>query len=131
MKDQTIFLRWLKLTNVDYPEYSLPAPTDIPKDRRIIVPDDSINLLVDMGIVRQPRVSLRDEPDKDGSLVEHLFAVEGFPPGAVFSLSWAIRGEEVKDPQKWSEFLHNEHFLGGLWSVGYGRINVVAVEGGK
>ncbi len=106
---------------------SLPAPGDVTENRRIVVPDESINLLVDMGIVRQPRVSLRDEPNEKGSLVENLFAVEGFPPGAVFSLSWTTRGK-VDHLSKWSKFLHSEHFLGGLWSVGYGRIKVVAVE---
>jgi hypothetical protein len=76
-----------------------------------------------MGLVRQPRVSLSEEPNDKGSLVQNLFAVEGFPPGAVFLLTWTSRGK-VKALDKWQQFLTDEHYLGGLWSVGYGRISV-------
>ncbi|MDY7012418.1 MAG: RAMP superfamily CRISPR-associated protein [Cyanobacteriota bacterium] len=120
---QTVYLRWLKLKDVQHYSHPLPLPSDVPKDRCLIVPDETINLIVDMGLVRQPRVSLLDEPDKTGSLVDNLFSVEGLPPGAVFLTSWTKRGELTEEQQqKWPEFLHGEHYLGGLWSVGYGRI---------
>lgn len=125
LNGQTVYLRWLKLENVEHTSIALPAPgtSEIPEDRRIIVPDRSINLLVDMGLVRQPRVSLLDAPDGNGNLVQNLFGVEGYPPGAVFLLTWATRGK-VEHPEKWEEFLKGEHFLGGLWGVGYGRVFV-------
>ncbi|MFB6290707.1 MAG: RAMP superfamily CRISPR-associated protein [Candidatus Bipolaricaulia bacterium] len=123
LDQRTVYLRWLKLTQVQYYENPLPAPADVPEDRRIIVPDESINLFVDMGLVRQPRVSLRDEPDENGNLVNNLFGVEGFPPGAVFLMNWTTRGN-VQNTQDWEDFLQGEHYLGGLWSVGYGRIAI-------
>lgn len=129
LENKTVYLRWLKLTNVQYFDQDLPAPNiaEVPQERRIIVPDDNINLIVDMGLVRQPRVSLLDEPKENGSLVDHLFSVEGIPPQAVFMISWATRGDKVENVEKWQEFLRNEHYLGGLWSVGYGRVSISQV----
>lgn len=122
LRNKTVYLRWLKLTNVQYyDDKKLPAPAEVPKDRRIVVPDTSINLIVDMGLVRQPRVSLKDEADEKGNLVNNLFAVEGIPPGSVFLLTWTTR-EKVEQLNKWNDFLMGEHYLGGLWSVGYGRV---------
>jgi len=123
LDQRTVYLRWLKLTQVRYYQNPLPAPADVPEDRRIIVPNESMNLFVDMGLVRQPRVSLRDEPDENGNLVNNLFGVEGLPPGAVFLMNWTTRGN-VQNTQDWEDFLQGEHYLGGLWSVGYGRIAI-------
>jgi len=134
LAEKTIYLRWLKLPKVQFHDPSdLPTPSDlpivgnqIPLNRLIVVPDDTITLIVDMGLVRQPRVSLKDEADEKGNLVENLFAVEGFPPGAVFLINWTTRGE-VDTLEDWKQFLHGEHYLGGLWGVGYGRIAISAV----
>jgi len=113
----------------------LPAPPEVKENRRIIVPDEYINLLVDMGLVRQPRVNLKsqaeldaqesdDDSDNDKNTgVNNLFSVEGLPPGAVFMISWTTRGN-VDNSKSWAEFLRQEHYLGGLWSIGYGRINI-------
>ena len=130
LNGQTVYLRWLKLENIQNYQKALPAPNnnDVPANRRIIVPDETINLFVDMGLVRQPRVSLLDEPDDKGNLVSNLFAVEGLPPGAVFSINWTTRGA-VQNHQEWESFLQGEHYLGGLWSVGYGRIAIFEVGG--
>ncbi|MFP4104418.1 RAMP superfamily CRISPR-associated protein [Coleofasciculus sp.] len=139
LKDKTVYLRWLKLNNVQHCTDTLPRPEQIPENRLIIVPDDSINIIVDMGLVRQPRVSLKnldeidqaaerqENPDENTSLVNNLFSVEGFPPGAVFLISWTARGK-VDNLEKWKNFLVDEHFLGGLWSVGYGRIQIYQIE---
>lgn len=128
LKDEkSLYLRWLQLKNIEYYDAVLPAPIEVITDRCIIVPNDSINLIVDMGLVRQPRVSLKDKPDeKDGSLVGNLFAVEGFPPGAVFAINWMVRANKVEELNlnDWKSFLRSEHYLGGLWSVGYGRISI-------
>ena len=84
--------------------------------------------------MRQPRVKLldepnekgNDEPNEKGNLVDNLFGVEGLPPGAVFLMNWTTRGE-VKNSEEWKNFLQGEHYLGGLWSVGYGRIAIPEV----
>jgi CRISPR/Cas system CMR subunit Cmr4 (Cas7 group RAMP superfamily) len=123
LNGKTVYLRWLKLTEVQHEERTLSAPSDVPANRRIIVPDESINLFVDMGLVRQPRVKLYDHPDDKGNLVSNLFGVEGLPPGAVFLMNWTTR-LTVEQPEKWKQFLQGEHYLGGLWSVGYGRIAI-------
>ncbi|MCT7965103.1 RAMP superfamily CRISPR-associated protein [Laspinema sp. D1] len=125
-----VYLRWLKLENVKDCTSKLntfPAPREIRKDNRmIVVSDNRINLMVDMGLVRQPRVSLRDEPDSKGSLVNNLFAVEGLPPGAVFIFAWTFKKQaKVENPDQWPQFLKLDHYLGGLWSVGYGRISIL------
>ena len=131
---KTVYLRWLKLTNLKHYQNALPAPDDVPENRRIIVPNENIHLFVDMGLVRQPRVKLldepnekgNDEPNEKGNLVDNLFGVEGLPPGAVFLMNWTTRGE-VKNSEEWKNFLQGEHYLGGLWSVGYGRIAIPEV----
>lgn len=128
LKNKTVYLRWLKLMNVQHWDRDLPTPNQVSSNRLIIVPDTSINVIVDMGLVRQPRVSLSDEPDDNGSLVKNLFAVEGFPPGAVFMTTWTSRGK-AENLEKWQQFLRGEHFLGGLWSVGYGRIYISPIDG--
>jgi CRISPR/Cas system CMR subunit Cmr4 (Cas7 group RAMP superfamily) len=131
-KDKNIYLRWLKLSNpVHHAPESLPLPdeSEVPKDRCIILPDESINVIVDMGMVHQPRVSLRDKPDEKGSLVDNLFAVEGFPPGAVFMVNCAYRKEvESAEKKRWENFLVGEHFLGGLWGAGYGKIAIALIS---
>jgi CRISPR/Cas system CMR subunit Cmr4 (Cas7 group RAMP superfamily) len=127
-EEKNIYLRWLKLSDPQHYSGSLPTPGEgeVPSDRCLILPDESINVIVDMGMVHQPRVSLRDEPDKDsGSLVKNLFAVEGFPPGAVFMVNCAYRKEDASlEKDKWEQFLAGEHFLGGLWGAGYGKIDI-------
>lgn len=122
-QNQSVFLRWLKLTNVQHWNQALPAPSEVPGERRIIVPDESINLLVDMGLIRQPRVSLLDEP-VNGNLVQNLFAVEGIPPGAIF-LFTAHPKPEAQHLSEWETFLSGEHYIGGLWGVGYGRVEIM------
>jgi CRISPR/Cas system CMR subunit Cmr4 (Cas7 group RAMP superfamily) len=132
-----LYLRWLKLTQVqqwnkkdqnEQDQGVWPIPEGVDPECRIVVPDHSINLVVDMGLVRQPRVSLRDEPDeKEGSLVKNLFAVEGYPPGAVFMISWAQR-QGATHLEEWEKFLLADHTLGGLWSVGYGNIRISGIS---
>jgi CRISPR/Cas system CSM-associated protein Csm3 (group 7 of RAMP superfamily) len=134
LENETVYLRWLKLDKVQ--KYNslivLPTPPEVKEKRRIIVPDEYINLLTDMGLVRQPRVSLKsqaeldaqenNDPDKK-AVDNNLFSVEGLPPGAVFMISWTTRGT-IENIESWANFLRQEHYLGGLWSVGYGRINI-------
>jgi CRISPR/Cas system CMR subunit Cmr4 (Cas7 group RAMP superfamily) len=121
---KTVYLRWLKLSNIAYLDPGkLPLPPELQAHRKrlLILKNESINTLVDMGMVRQPRVSLKENADKDGSLVDNLFSVEGIPPGASFVVSWHSRQQQTEN---WESFLHREHHLGGLWGVGYGRIIV-------
>ncbi len=144
LKGESVYLRWLKLTKIQHYGEKLPIPNQIPPDRLIVVPDNSINILVDMGLVRQPRINLSDKSKEDNlsdkskednlsdkpkedNLVNHLFSVEGLPPGAVFMITWTTR-KKVDSLQEWENFLRNEHYLGGLWSVGYGRIMISSLN---
>lgn len=120
---ETVYLRWLKLTNLQQAPTALPRPQEIPDQRLLIVPDASIVVMVDMGMVRQPRVSLRDQADANGNLVQNLFGVEGYPPGAVFHFAWTTRGQ-VNSQDLLGTFLNGEHYVGGLWGVGYGRVEI-------
>ncbi|WLT40398.1 hypothetical protein NON20_24255 (plasmid) [Synechocystis sp. B12] len=117
LKGQNVYLRWLKLTDLqEVDQTQLPKPEEISGDRLIIVPDESISVMVDMGMVRQPRVSLLDVPDAKGNLVQNLFGVEGYPPGAVFHFAWTARGQLKSQPDDLLKtFFHAEHHVGGLW----------------
>lgn len=126
LHNKNVYLRWLQLQNVQSCNVDLPAPEEVPSDRRIIVPSESVNTIVDMGLVRQPRVSLKAEADEQGNMVQNLFSVEGFPPKAVFFLHWTTR-PQVENVSQWQTFLNGEHHLGGLWSVGYGRISITSI----
>ncbi len=127
-KEKTLFLRWLKLNNVSYEDPSkFPVPDLIDRQRLIIVPDESINLITDMGLVRQPRIKLKEDDNPK------LFAIEGLPPGAVFIISWTRRNTQQPDRfsnTEWSNFLRGEHQLGGLWGIGYGRVEIVNPNAG-
>jgi len=61
------------------------------------------------------------EEERKETLVKNLFSVEGIPPGAAFFFAWSTR-KDVQNVPQWKAFLHQEHHLGGLWSVGYGRV---------
>ena len=127
LANQTVYLRWLKLTNLQtVGAASLPKPAEIPNERLLIVPDASIVVMVDMGMVRQPRVSLRDQADANGNLVQNLFGVEGYQPGAVFHFTWTTRGQ-FNSEDLLKTFLEGEHHVGGLWGVGYGRVEIKSI----
>ena len=171
----SVYFRWLKLTGIkQYPNLDrLPLiEAEMDAHKRLIVPDDKINLFVEMGLIRQPRVSLKsraefyDELEKknnkspesangseatnnrdnsddetENTLVRNLFSVEGLPPGAIFFFAWTIRKIEsnnakakssdeklnkfVVDQKQWEKFLRQEHYVGGLWGIGYGRVSIL------
>ena len=174
----SIYFRWLKLTRIkQFPKLDrLPSiKAEMNPHKRLIVPDDKINLFVEMGLIRQPRVSLksraefyeelerknsanndvelannRDDSDEEteNTLVRNLFSVEGLPPGAIFFFVWTKRqiksnnntNDYKSDDSKtlppnsseveanWTEFLRQEHYVGGLWSIGYGRVSILNAQ---
>ena len=143
---KTVYLRWLKLQNIElYNGESLPYADGVDAQRCLIIPSDRINLLVDMGLIRQPRVNLKShdeleaeinqDPDSDEAktLVKNLFAVESLPPGAVFFLAWMVRKFKDKpNPPEWmndwESFLKQDHYVGGLWGIGYGRVSIFPIQ---
>lgn len=158
---KSVYFRWLKLTKIQHYSDSEPklplkglnkktVGFDLTKDKCLIVPDDKVNLFVEMGLVRQPRVSLRTpeeaEQSDDGSLVDNLFSIEGLPPRAVFFFAWTTRNIQERKSESttdvneaktatsqknnlthWENFLRSEHYVGGLWSIGYGRVSILAI----
>ena len=147
LNKQSVYFRWLKLTDIkqynkpELPLHGLQQTTigfKLTEDKCLIVPDSKVNLFVEMGLVRQPRVSLKsreeaeasqeaEEDNKDGSLVKNLFSVEGLPPKAVFFFAWTMRNVRQTE-EHWQKFLHSEHYLGGLWSIGYGRVKILEIK---
>jgi hypothetical protein len=123
----SLYLRWLKLTHIQKWTEPLPAPEGVTAECRIVVPDHAINLIVDMGLVRQPRIQLPDNSEEE-RVDPRLFSIEGYPPGAVFMFSWTVR-QKVEHLEEWQSFLQGDHTLGGLWSVGYGNVRIMEIGG--
>jgi hypothetical protein len=126
-RGSSLYLRWLKLTNIQKWTEPLPAPEGVTAECRIVVPDHCINLIVDMGLVRQPRIQLPDNSEEE-RVDPRLFSIEGYPPGAVFMFSWTVR-QKVEHLEEWQSFLQGDHTLGGLWSVGYGNVRIMEIGG--
>ena len=61
----SLYFRWLKLTKIkQYPKSDLPLiESEIDAQKCLIVPDDKVNLFVDMGLIRQPRVNLKSREE--------------------------------------------------------------------
>lgn len=148
---KTVYLRWLKLDQIksctEKQLKQLPYPSkEINLERCFVVPSSRINLLVEMSLIRQPRVKLKSFEDfeqvieidkeqtlEEQTLVENLFSVEGLPPGSIFFFAWVTRQlKEQENPpsslKTWKKFLFSDRYLGGLWGIGYGRVSILPLD---
>jgi CRISPR-associated protein Cmr4 len=131
----------------------IPEGVDIPQKNLVVVSDNDISMLHDMGLYRQSRVQLRDNEKKvaDGA----FFNVEALPEGCVFIFPIALKekgwkpfekdpntkenqendetktiittetSEKTETTQENQENKKTEElYFGGLESVGFGRCNV-------
>lgn len=105
-------------------------PEGIAKQYPLIVVDDNdMAMIHDMGLYRQSRVSLESEQKK--AKKGAFFNVEALPEGTVLAFPLAMREKHEKKDVKWEEYLTDtdiensrEFYFGGLEAIGFGRTNV-------
>jgi CRISPR-associated protein Cmr4 len=97
----------------------IPAGTDLDKAKLVVVGDNDIALLHDMGLYRQSRVALESEAKKvkEGA----FFNVEALPEGSVLIFPVALK------EKGWKPFGAEgtqDLYFGGLESIGFGHCHV-------
>ncbi|NJK40024.1 MAG: type III-B CRISPR module RAMP protein Cmr4 [Oscillatoriales cyanobacterium RM2_1_1] len=132
----------------------IPAGVDLEESNLVVVGDNDISMLHDMGLYRQSRVKLLDEMKKVDTDRGAFFNTEALPEGSVLVFPVATRkdgwtealltsdqsigaGLELADPdstwqqlsrentgEKTNDMIQKELYFGGLESVGFGRCRV-------
>jgi CRISPR-associated protein Cmr4 len=97
----------------------IPADADLVKEKLVVVGDNDIALLHDMGLYRQSRVALESEAKKakDGA----FFNVEALPEGSVLVFPIALK---EKDWKPFGSENTQDLYFGGLESIGFGHCRV-------
>jgi CRISPR-associated protein Cmr4 len=115
----------------------LPPGVDIPVSNLVVVGDNDISMLHDMGLYRQSRVKLLDNVKKVDTEKGAFFNTEALPEGSVLIFPVAAKKEgwtetlteysewEVSDDDHSKNFVQKELYFGGLESIGFGRCNVI------
>ncbi|APB32944.1 protein of unknown function DUF324 [Gloeomargarita lithophora Alchichica-D10] len=97
----------------------IPQGSSLQKNSLVVVGDNDIAMLHDMGLYRQSRVKLQDDMKKVAGGA--FFNVEAIPEGSVFIFPVGLK--EIG----WNPFVteaEQEMYFGGLESVGFGRCRV-------
>ncbi|MEN9216276.1 MAG: RAMP superfamily CRISPR-associated protein [Gloeomargarita sp. HHBFW_bins_162] len=97
----------------------IPQGSSLQKNSLVVVGDNDIAMLHDMGLYRQSRVKLQDDVKKVAGGA--FFNVEAIPEGSVFIFPIALK------EKGWNPFAGvaaKEMYFGGLESVGFGRCRV-------
>jgi CRISPR-associated protein Cmr4 len=105
-------------------------PESINKQYPLVVVDDNdMAMIHDMGLYRQSRVSLEEKQKK--AKRGAFFNVEALPEGTILVFPLAMREQHEKKDIKWEDYLidadiqnSREFYFGGLESIGFGRTNV-------
>lgn len=100
----------------------IPVGTHLQKNSLVVVGDNDIAMLHDMGLYRQSRVKLQDDMKKVAGGA--FFNVEAIPEGSVFIFPIGLK------KTGWDPFAgvsEQEMYFGGLESVGFGRCRVTLV----
>jgi CRISPR-associated protein Cmr4 len=115
----------------------IPAGVDIPVSNLVIVGDNDISMLHNMGLYRQSRVKLLDDVKKVDTEKGAFFNTEALPEGSVLIFPVAAKQKgwtdtlkqdkewDVSDNENLKEFVKKELYFGGLESIGFGRCNVI------
>jgi len=97
----------------------------------VVVHDNDMAMIHDMGLYRQSRVALEDKQKK--AKKGAFFNLEALPEGSVLVFPLAMREKHKDQDVKWEEYLTDadiekprEFYFGGLESIGFGRTNVTA-----
>ncbi len=97
----------------------IPKGADIPSSNLVVVGDNDIAMLHDMGLYRQSRVKLEDDMKKTAQGA--FFNVEALPESSVMVFPIALK------EKGWNPFNNSnsqELYFGGLESIGFGRTRV-------
>jgi CRISPR-associated protein Cmr4 len=101
----------------------IPKGTDLDKDKLVVVGDNDIALLHDMGLYRQSRVALGSEEKPNEKKVKGgaFFNVEALPEGSVLVFPVALKEKGWKP---FGEESTQDLYFGGLESIGFGHCRV-------
>jgi CRISPR-associated protein Cmr4 len=104
----------------------IPLGTDLPVNQLVVVHDNDIAMLHDMGLYRQSRVKLLNEMKKVDTKTGAFFNVEALPVGCILVFPLALKEPGwIPFGQYQSNILYSkELYFGGLESIGFGRCNV-------
>jgi CRISPR-associated protein Cmr4 len=115
-------------------------PDSVAKQYPLVVVDDNdMAMIHDMGLYRQSRVALEDRQKK--AKKGAFFNLEALPEGTILIFPLAMREKHEGKDIQWDDYLVDadienlrEFYFGGLESIGFGRTNVTvklteAVEG--
>jgi CRISPR-associated protein Cmr4 len=103
----------------------IPGETDLDKEELVVVGDNDIALIHDMGLYRQSRVALESEAKKvkDGA----FFNVEALPEGSVLIFPVALKEkgwEPFGSDSNKLVIMTQDLYFGGLESIGFGHCHV-------
>jgi CRISPR-associated protein Cmr4 len=139
VKEKLFFnLGFLKLRKkCDYLKNYLP--TSVLESRQyplVVVDDNDMAMIHDMGLYRQSRVALEEKQKK--SKKGAFFNLEALPEGTILAFPMAMRDFNEGKEVKWEDYLFDanltesrELYFGGLESIGFGRTNVSLFEQAK
>ena len=111
----------------------IPVGTNIPESNLLVVENNDISMLHDMGLYRQSRVKLSDNEKKVDADRGAFFNVEALPEGSVLvfpiaskEIGWKNALETGDDNWKNAEpeTVQKTLYFGGLESIGFGRCQV-------
>ena len=110
-------------------DYLPVAVTNKQRYPLVIVDDNDIAMIHDMGLYRQSRVALEDKQKK--AKKGAFFNLEALPEGTILVFPLAMRETHEGKDIKWEDYLidadvekSREFYFGGLESIGFGRTNV-------
>ncbi|MGB3511170.1 MAG: RAMP superfamily CRISPR-associated protein [Microcoleaceae cyanobacterium] len=99
----------------------VPDGVDIPKSNLVVVGDNDIATLHDMGLYRQSRVKMLNDVKKVDTEKGGFFNTEALPEGSI--LVFPIAAKE-KGWKPFGDKTTKDLYFGGLESIGFGRCQV-------
>ncbi|MBD2605929.1 type III-B CRISPR module RAMP protein Cmr4 [Scytonema hofmannii FACHB-248] len=112
-------LGFIEIEHEDNLSAWIPTGADLNADNLLVVADNDIAMLHDMGLYRQSRVKLASEEKKvEGGA---FFNVEALPEGSILVFPIALKEKGWKP---FGEETSQELYFGGLESIGFGHCRV-------
>ena len=106
----------------------VPAGFDLSVNQLVVVDDNDLAMIHDMGLYRQTRVALEDNQKK--AKKGAFFNVEALPVGSILVFPIALKESGWKP---FGKSTSQEMYFGGLESIGFGKcqVQVTALSGGN